>query len=193
MFYVAMLFSIIACLLPLSRPPMSALSHIHVCPNLFYSLSAQEPPTPSVYAAIVISPCSVVRSPNASPKNEYPIPVPHVMSCTELPYQQPKPIYISGFRGPSPSQPSQTQPIQTQSIPTPHPPHHPQLEKLLLPRRRPTPDIQLLRPQRIPEPLATTIAPPPSTATPLLLGDGHRPVVMRPRRVQRQLADDAGA
>lgn len=148
---------------------------------------------PSVYAAIVISPCSVVRSPNASPKNEYPIPVPHVMSCTELPYQQPKPIYISGFGGPSPSQPSQTQPIQTQPIPTPHPPHHPQLEKLLLPRRRPTPDIQLLRPQRIPEPLATTIAPPPSTATPLLLGDGHRPVVMRPRRVQRQLADDAGA
>lgn len=127
--------------------------------------------------------CSVVRSPNASPEDEYPIPFPmpcHVPSCHIFTVS----VVHSSSLFPLRIPPSQTQPIQTQPIPTPHPPHHPQLEKLLLPRRRPAPNIQLLRPQRIPEPLTTAIAPsPPATVPLLLLGDGHRPMVMRPRRV----------
>ena len=58
----------------------------------------------------------------------------------------------------SPIPPSQTQPIQTQPIPTPHPPHNPQLEKLLLPRCRPPANVQLLGAQRVPEPFAAAIA-----------------------------------
>lgn len=61
-------------------------------------------------------------------------------------------------------QPSQAQPVQAQQVPAPHPPHDAQLEELLLARRRPPANVQLLRPQRLPEPLAAAVAPPPPPA-----------------------------
>lgn len=97
---------IIACLLPLSRPPMSALSHIHVCPNLFYSLSAQEPPTRPF-----MQPSSFLHVPWSVPQTPVPkmnTPSPFLMSC-HVPSCPPS---------------CQSQYIFPVSVVPPHPNHH---------------------------------------------------------------------